>query len=394
VRTIVSYISSSRAEDFSLTRGGPVHELLVRLGSAGDERRRVLLRTLVTVLITWLPLLVLSLVHGNAYGNSVRIPFLRDFAVNVRFLIAVPILILAEPFIDHRWRTLVLHFFRSGLVPEREFPSFEAAIEKARRMRDGAWPEALMAVAVFLPEAFVRTELLIKDVSTWHEMGQITPAGWWFNLVSNPIFRFLLLRWLWRVMLWTVFLWRVSRLDLFYVATHTDLAGGLGFLSEGQKAFAPVVLAGGTVIAAQVANTITFQGATLASQKVPMIAYGVLAILVLMAPLLVVAPVLLKVKRKALLDYGVLVTQHDQLFARKWILEERPSEEVLLGSPEASSLADLGSSFAVIRQMAIVPIDKQTLITLALAAALPMVVVALYATPSNEVIHLLLKMLG
>jgi hypothetical protein len=196
------------------------------------------------------------------------------------------------------------------------------------------------------------------------------------------------------MILWTYFLWRVSRLNLAYVATHTDMAAGLGFLSEGQKAFSPIVFAGGTVIAAQVANTITYLGASLSSQKLPMIAYGVLAIVILLAPLLVVAPVLLKVKRNALREYGVLVTRHNQLFDQKWIQRGQPSDESILGNPDASSLVDLGSSFTVIRQMGIVPIDKPTLVTLALAAALPMIAVALYATPTEELIRVVLKMLG
>lgn len=33
---------------------------------------------------------------------------------------------------------------------------------------------------------------------------------------------------------------RVTRIKLYLVATHTDLAAGLGFLSEGQKAFGPI----------------------------------------------------------------------------------------------------------------------------------------------------------
>ena len=271
----MSEISSSLAEDFSLTRGGPMHRVLVLLGNAGDERQLVIRRALGVVLITWLPLLVLSLVHGDAYGTGVRIPFLRDFAVNVRFLIAVPILILAESSIDRRWRILVVHFLKSGLVPEKELPSFEAAIEKTTRLRDRIWPEVFMLLAAFLPVILVRTELLMSGISNWHAAGQINPAGWWFNLVSTPIFRLLMFRWFWRMVLWTAFLWRVSRLDLFYVATHTDMAAGLGFLSEGQKAFSPIVFAGGAVIAAQVANTITYQGATLSSEKLPMIAYGV-----------------------------------------------------------------------------------------------------------------------
>lgn len=393
----MSDITSALADNFSLTRGGLLHWLMVRLGRAGDERQRVIRRALLVAIITWLPLLLLSVLHGDAYGSKVSVPFLRDIAVNVRFLIAVPILILAESGIDARWHILVLQFLRSGLVPGKELPSFDAAIEKTTRLRDSVLPELLILLAAFLPVFFVRTEPLLTGISNWHATvgsNQITLAGWWFNLVSTPIFRFLMLRWLWRMILWTSFLWRVSKLNLGYVATHTDMAAGLGFLSEGQKAFSPIVFAGGTVIAAQVGNSITYLGASLSSQKLPMIAYGVLAIMFLLAPLLVVAPALLKVKRKALREYGVLVTKHNQLFDQKWIQRGQLQGEVILGNPDASSLVDLGGSFTVIRQMGIVPIDKPTLVTLALAAALPMIAVALYATPTDELIRVVLKMLG
>jgi hypothetical protein len=50
--------TSSAAETFSITRGGPLHRL-VRLGQAGDGRPLVVRRALAVVLITWLPLLLL-----------------------------------------------------------------------------------------------------------------------------------------------------------------------------------------------------------------------------------------------------------------------------------------------------------------------------------------------
>lgn len=393
----VDQVRSSIAENFSITRGGPLHWFLVRLGQAGDGRRLVLRRALAVVLITWLPLLLLSLVQGLAWGRGIKIPFLRDLAISVRLLIAAPILILSESRIDRRWRTLVLEFLRTGLVSQRNLPAFEAVLERTSRWRDSVLPEVLLAFIAFFPSIFiVKTELLMSGISNWHTLdtGAVSAAGWWFNLVSAPIFRFLLLRWTWRMFLWTSFLWSASRINLFLVATHTDLAAGLGFLSEGQKAFSPIVFAGGAVIAAQVGNAIAYQGESLSSLKFPMIAYGVLAVLFLVVPLLVVTPVLLKIKRKALLEYGAQVTIHNQLFEQKWIQKKEPAGETLLGNPDASSLADLGSSFTVVRQMGIVPIDKPTLITLAISAALPMVPVVLYATPTDELIGALLKMLG
>jgi hypothetical protein len=316
----VAQVTSSIAEDFSITRGGPLHWLLVRLGQAGDGRRLVIRRASAAVLITWLPLLILSAVDGLAWGRQIKIPFLRDLAINVRLLVAVPILILSESRIDRRWRNLVLEFLRTLLVTREVLPSFEKVLERTARWRDSVVPETVLALMAFIPSLFiVKTELLMSGISNWHTLGTgaVSAAGWWFNLVSTPVFRFLLLRWIWRMFLWTSFLWNVSRIKLYLVATHTDLAAGLGFLSEGQKAFSPIVFAGGAVIAAQVGNAIAYEGESLSSVKFLMIAYGVLAVLFLVVPLLVVVPVLLKVKRKALLEYGAQVTIHNQLFDRK-----------------------------------------------------------------------------
>jgi hypothetical protein len=393
----VAQLTSSIAEGFSITRGGALHWLLVRLGQAGDGRRLVIRRALAAVLITWLPLLILSAVDGLAWGRQIKIPFLRDLAINVRLLIAVPILILSESRIDRRWRNLVLEFLRTELVSREVLPSFEKVLERTTRWRDSLVPETVLALVAFIPSlSIVKTELLMSGISNWHTLGTgaVSPAGWWFNLVSTPVFRFLLLRWVWRLFLWTSFLWSVTRIKLYLVATHSDLAAGLGFLSEGQKAFSPIVFAGGAVVAAQVGNAIAYQGESLSHLKSPMIAYGVLAVLFLVVPLLVVVPVLLKVKRKALLEYGAQVTIHNQLFDQKWIHNNRPPGETLLGNPDASSLADLGGSFNVVRQMQLVPIDKPTLIALAISAALPMVPVVFYATPMDELVHALLKMLA
>jgi hypothetical protein len=391
----MSEIRSPLAESFSLTRGGLFHRLKVRFGTAKTEHTRVRRSTLIATLITWLPLLVLSIFQGLAFGKHVQIPFLRDFAANVRFLVALPILILAESGIDRQWRVLVLHFLKSGLVGEAQLPSFETEIKRVTRLRDSVLPETIMVALVYSTFLFVsHTELLMGTVSDWHTIGvasnpEQSLAGWWFNIISMPIFRFLLLRWTWRTFLWGLFLWRVSRINLRLVATHTDQAAGLGFLSAGQKRFSPIVFAGGAVIASQVGNAIAYEGATLAGMKFVLIAYGVLAALVLVVPLLVTTPVLLQTKRRALLDYGALVSRHNQSFAAKWVDGRAPRGDEMLGNPDASSLANLGSSFQVVQAMKPVPINKATFISLAVAAALPMVPLVVLVTPTDQLIRVL-----
>lgn len=259
---------STVAEDFSLVSRGATHRLLIRMGLAGEKRWRLVRKVIAAFVVAWVPLLILCLIQGQAYGTQCEITFLRDFAVNVRFLIAVPILFLAEPDIVRVWRLVVAEFVRSGIVTDEDFPAFEKAIHATARLRDRLLPEALLMVGAFVPSFFVtNADLLMGGVSNWHLAGagsdKISWAGWWFNLVSAPLFRFLLLRWFWRFFLATYLLWRVSRTKLYLVATHSDMAAGLGFLSQGQLAFSPIVCAGGIVIAGQVANAIAYGGASL-----------------------------------------------------------------------------------------------------------------------------------
>jgi hypothetical protein len=395
----MSELRSSVAESFSLTQGGLFYRLHLLFSPAQEERARILRRTLFTMVVAWLPLLVLSIIQGTAYGKQLQIPFFRDFAVNVRFLVALPILILSEPWIDREWRRLVLHFLTSELVKELELPAFEAVIRRVTRLRDSALPEVLiLAVSSFLFLFGSNTELLMGSASNWHVLGsapslRLSLAGWWFNLISAPLFRFLLLRWIWRMFLWTLFLGRVSRINLRLVATHSDMAAGLGFLTEGQTRFSPIVFAIGALVASQVGNAIAYDGATLAGMKFVLLAYGAATILFMLLPLLITAPALIKTKREALLTYGALVTSHNQAFANKWVDGHWSQGDEILGNPDPSSLIDLGSSFLVVQEMKPVPIDKWTLATLVAAAALPMVPLVLLATPADELMRAVFDML-
>jgi hypothetical protein len=390
--------TSSVAKAFTFVRSGPLSWLVSRLGLRMTARQLVARAAWAAVLVTWLPLFVLSLVQGQAYGHGLTIPFIKDLAVNVRFLVALPILFMAENRVDERWKLVVREFLGGRLVSDADVPKFEALLLRIERLASQVWPGVALLVIAFVPSAFIKTELLMHDVSSWHTVGPepspLSPAGWWFSFVCTPVYRFLLLRWIWRLLLVAILMWRVSRMQLALVPSHADLAAGLGFLAHGQKAFAPVIFAGGVAVAAQVANAIAHQGATLASMRVPMLGYGVFAIVLLIAPLLVVTPVLMRVKAKALLEYGRLVTLHNQDFDRKWIYGGADADASMLGDSSPCSMIDLGSSYTVITRMSLVPLDRHALLFLALAATLPMVPVVLWATPADKLLAVVIKMLG
>src|SRR6516164_4571472 len=113
------------SEDFSLFLGGPLFQLWNRSKLCDNTLERVKTRVVVLTLLAWLPLLIFFILEGNAVSGSVPIPFLFDVEAQVRFLIALPLLILAELVVHKRMRSLVQNFLDRNLIPEDEKPRFD-----------------------------------------------------------------------------------------------------------------------------------------------------------------------------------------------------------------------------------------------------------------------------
>jgi hypothetical protein len=96
--------------------GGPLYQLLRRAYLCGETLELLGRRMLVISLLAWLPLLGLSMWGGQALGESINVPFLLDVEVHVRFLVALPLLILAELVVHVRMRPLVQQFLARHLV--------------------------------------------------------------------------------------------------------------------------------------------------------------------------------------------------------------------------------------------------------------------------------------
>jgi hypothetical protein len=356
-------------------------------------------RALLTALFAWFPLLLLSLFQGRAFGSQVQIAFLHDFATSIRFLIGLPLLVIAEAVIDPRLTHAVKHFVKSRLVPTEEVPAFQEVILKTNKLRDSLAPALLILVAAYLPSIWYKdTELLGNGVSTWHTITSssgewLSLAGWWSGFISLPLFRVLLFRWLWMILLWADFLRRVAKMDLDCVATHPDKCGGLGFLTEAQVLFGFIAFTSSAVLAGAFGNAIAYQGATVDSLKFLIIAACLLIVFVLAAPLLVLTPKLERVKRRGIYDYGQLGTSYVQAFDTKWIQGLSPEREPLLGTADIQSLADLSNSFSVVREMKIVLIEKNLFFGLAVSAVLPMIPLIIIATPADQLIRAVLKLL-
>jgi hypothetical protein len=389
--------SSVNLDDFSLAKEGPFFQLLVKTRLMRPDLSPLPRRAVFFALFTWLPLLIFSAWKGLAYGGEIQVPFLFDFTAAVRFLLSLPLLIAAEKVLDSRTREGIGHFLKSGLFPEKELTPFAAAVAKFAELRKSFVAEIVIIGLILLSAFGLRVESS-PSISTWQmlltESGAArTPAGWWYVLVSLPVFQFLMFRWLWRIGLWYWFIWKISRLDLELTATHPDGAAGLGFLSLAQAKFGIIIFAGSAVIAADIGKKIIFGGASLFDYQMLVLGYVLLVLIIFLSPLLVFSPRLFEVKRRGLLEYGALASQYTRLFHRKWVRGETTEGEALMGSADIQSLADLGGSFEIIRKMKPVPIDLNTLIALAGPAIAPMLPLALTVFPLEEILKGILGIL-
>ena len=390
-------MTSVETQDFSLILGGPLYQLFCRAHLCGKVLELLRRRILVLCAVSWVPLFAFSVLEGNALGNEVKVPFLLDLEIYARFVLALPLLIIAELVIHERMRTVVRQFLERDLISDNAREKFDAAIVSALRLRNSILAEVILIGIVYVVDVLVIWRgHMVLEVGTWSSSfvnGEPRPtlAGWWYRCVSLPVLQFLLLRWYYRIFIWGRFLWQVSRLDLKLVATHPDHSAGLGFLAQISYAFGPLLVAQGTLLAGMIADRIFFAGAKLPQFKVEIVALGAVAVLMVVGPLLVFAPRLGRLKRSALREYGAFAQRYVSEFEQKWLRGGAPPGETPLGSGDIQSLADLGNSFEVIRQMRAVPFTLRALVRLALVTLAPVAPLALTMISAEELLQRLIK---
>ncbi len=388
---------ASPAAGFSLATGGPWNRLQEKLGLLGPESLNPGRRAALSILVTWLPLLALSAAEGLAVGDTVKVPFLHDFAAYTRFLIATPLLILAEGLIGPQIAAVAAQFHRSGLVSDSDRPKYDAALMRAVRMRDSMVVE-LVLLALAAGSVLLVIEEFPFGFSTWRSHVSAagharTLAGWWYLVVGVLLFQFLLWRWLWRLLVWYVFLWRMSRLDLQLIATHPDRSAGLGFVGDGQRFFWVIVSAFSFTALGVLGDEIVYAGVPLANFEFVIAGYVLVVLAAFLLPLTVFSPAMGRAKIRSVHEYGALAVFHNQLFHRKWVQGEHGKEEVPLGVPEISSLADLANACDVLYRMRPVPFDPKDALALGLAALVPLTPLTLTVLPAPKMFDMLLKML-
>jgi len=365
--------------------GGPLQRLGVRLGLVRRETDTIRLG-LALGLSAWVVLIALALLQG--VGR--RVFSLAVIGVHVRLLAAIPLFFLAETLVAPRMAEFVRNIRGSGLVPETESPGLASDIRRVGRMKDSWLAEVFFLLLAFAFPLFGSMAHLQGGTGNWTAIlaqagGKLTMVNGWYLMVCLPLFRFLLLRWLWHLGLWWYFLGRVGKLKLDLVPTHSDGAGGLGYLEVVQEHFIPLALTISAVLSASFAESIS--AGTMAFEAL----YSLVATVLIVVAALFIGPLFIFFRKlwvcrsTGLSEYMAMASRYVRAFDGKWIRDENASGESQLGTADMQSLADLTNSVRVVRDMRVVPVSRRFLMELAACVILPMLPLLLLKYPVSEI---------
>lgn len=374
--------------DFILS-GGPLDRLGRRLHLVrGDNNVRL---GVALGLFTWGVMAFLTLLMGGGR----RFFSLDVIAVHVRLLMAIPLFFVCETWVFPRMAEFTREIVNADMVPQTEMSAFAEDIRRTVR-RSRSWVvEAVFALAAFtlplvveMPGKTANSGLLLAETG-----GHFGPVLIWYFGCCLPLFRFLLLRWIWRLGLWCWFLFRLQQRKLRLMPTHPDGVGGVGYVEVVHEHFTPLALAISAGFAASFAEDIVSGAAAFESlyRTVPMILLLVAALFV--GPLFIFSRALWMCRVRGWREYMGMASRYTEAFDDRWLRDDKATGEAQLGSSDIQSLADLTNSVNVVRRMQVAPISRRLLIQLAVATALPLLPLLFLKYPVRDVALRLLQTL-
>jgi hypothetical protein len=164
-------------------------------------------------------------------------------------------------------------------------------------------------------------------------------------------------------------------------------------LGKSAYAFGPILFAQGAMLAGLVASRVLYRGKSLVSFKLQIAGLIVFFVLAILGALSMFTPQMARAKRKGLADYGLLAQRYVASFEQKWVRSDPAPSEELLGAADVQSLADLGNSYALVREMRSIPFGLENVSRLAAATAAPLVPPLLTILSPEELVMRVIKVL-
>jgi hypothetical protein len=380
-------MSVAAAGEGLLFAGDPLQTLEASAGVIRRDKPQFMRRAFLVVAVGWLPLALLTVLHGDFISSDKGNSFLVDFGVHTRFLLAAPLLILAEAICVPRLAAIARQFIDADLVTDADRQRYNSAVASSQRLMKSRIIEIALTVLAYALAVMLVWVTPPETLPAWYGRSSpfaASPAGWWASFVSLPLLLLLLLGWLWRICVWTRFLWLMNRLPLQLDPAHPDHAGGLGFLSSSLEGFIPIGFTIGVIAAGPVANQVVHHHAS--PLQFRPVAYGAIisSIVLCATPLLIFLHRLIEVRHRGVLQYGALAMHMSERFQPRWL---SPPPRLNQGALDMSEFTGTNAVYTIAANalaVRILPLELRSVWLLSLATFLPFFPVWLLAVPFTE----------
>jgi hypothetical protein len=348
----------------------------------------------IAVAAAWVPPAVLCALRGSHAFLS----FLTDYASQSRFLLILPILVLAAPNLKNRLGKVAHHL--EDFVPENKMSRFQANWISFETLGDSKVAKAIIVLMTYALAASLGEYLSpegIEILSWWKGGGGgfrwLSPAGTWAVFVSYPILVYLALIWLWRHLLWTRFMESTGRLDLRLIAAHPDGVGGLAFLETSLRGQRPFSFCLGVGLAGAVANRVLHGGEKLTDfTHVAAVLLGAV-LLICVAPYFAFTPPLMQLRGRGLIKYGAFARAAGEHFEKKWLERTGSRNEDVLMVADFSAIHSLYAVVRNVDDIKAVPVSRVDLVALIIVAFVPAIPVVIGSVPFDTVARAALKLM-
>ncbi len=336
---------------------GDVFNRVMRLLWLSDEeyQPRPFCQFIALLLITWIPVAILAQSSGLFLNEDKRLAFVFDYAAYGQFFLAMPALLFAQRLIGLSIKYASGRMLYFGYRGENDEENIKSILRRPTPVFEIVPEVVLFLIGYASTMGWIFGEIH-NESFTWHAPTGIVGdqtlslAGIYAAFVAVPIFQYIYLRWIWKVIFWIRVLWVFSRTELKLLPLHPDGTGGLGFLVRVQSTFGIFIFAIGVTVAATIGYKLTIENADpyVFAVWAPILAFAFLAPLAFLLPLGLFSRKLFVAKQEAL-----------EYFSRKisecGYCSESVSEKDLSG--ETYSLEYYEKRFLKVSSMKVFPFD-------------------------------------
>ncbi|SMD44773.1 hypothetical protein SAMN00777080_3407 [Aquiflexum balticum DSM 16537] len=373
--------------------------ILRKIGLKLSEKKELKVKVLIAVGLCWLPLVILSLIHGNFWTGSIEGSFITSAEAQTRFLISLPILILAEPLVGGRLIKTLVQFLDSGLIPKNQVEEFKSIVKKKTNFLQNPWTDIFLLVICYIQVGSILFfEAQYTSVAAW-QFGEsngeafLNIVGKWAVIVSRPITLFLIYRWILRVLVWGRILAGIAKLNLYLSPFHADKAGGLGFLAFSISYFSPVCFAISVSIAGNMADLMLVDGMKLIEFRLILLGYLLFIAGFFTYPLFVFSKILLDFKEKCIFELYDGIQHVYNKVDLKTLHNRNPEGENAEDISYVASFADFNAVLENVMNMRLLPFQIRDLLPLMVLTLVPFLFVILIEIPVSEIISRLINTL-